>query len=89
MIPSHLVFMHLNPAVGKEAETVIARLQNPFVKTIDISLIVGTMYHGGYGLISVLRDYLTDRSHQWALTILVTVLALIVTLVGIRLTVSV
>ncbi len=89
MIPSHLAFMHLNPAMGKEAETVIARLQNPFVKTVDISLIVGTMYHGGYGLISLLRDYLACRSHQWALTLLVTLLALIVTLVGIRLTVSV
>jgi succinate dehydrogenase cytochrome b556 subunit len=89
MIPSHLVFMHLDPALGKEAETVIARLQNPFIKLVDISLVVGTMYHAGYGVIAILRDFLSRRALQFALNILVTAAVTVLALVAIRLTVSV
>ena len=88
MIPAHLVFMHLDPAMGKEAETVIARLQNPFIKTLDISLIVGTMYHAGYGLIGILRDFLSQRALRLALSILATAVVSIFAFVAIRLTVS-
>ena len=27
MVPAHLIFMHLNPAVAKDASTVLARIQ--------------------------------------------------------------
>jgi len=88
MIPAHLVFMHLNPAIGKEAETVIARLQNPFIKAVDISLIAGTMYHAGYGLIAILLDFLPRRALRLALSILVTAVVSIFSFLAIRLTVS-
>jgi succinate dehydrogenase hydrophobic anchor subunit len=88
MIPAHLVFMHLDPAMGKEAETVIARLQNPFIKTVDISLILGTMYHAGYGLIAILRDFLSRRALRLTLSILVTAVVSILAFAAIRLTVS-
>ena len=86
MIPAHLVFMHLNPAIGKEAETVIARLQNPFIKAVDISLVAGTMYHAGHGLIAILRDFLSRRALRSALSILVTALVSIFAYFAIRLT---
>ena len=88
MIPSHLLFMHLDPAMGKEAETVIARLQNPLIKAVDISLIVGTMYHAGYGLIGILRDFLSQRALRVALNILATVAVSILAFAAIRLTIS-
>jgi succinate dehydrogenase hydrophobic membrane anchor protein/succinate dehydrogenase cytochrome b556 subunit len=88
MIPSHLVFMHLDPAMGKEAETVIARLQNPFIRTVDISLIVGTMYHAGYGVIGILRDFLSQRALRLALSVVVTAVLSILTFAALRLTVS-
>jgi succinate dehydrogenase hydrophobic anchor subunit len=89
MIPSHLVFMHLDPAMGKEAETVIARLQNPLIKVVDISLIVGTMYHAGYGLIGILRDFLSRRILRLGLSILAAAMVSMLALVAIRLTLSV
>ncbi len=88
MIPSHLVFMHLNPAMGKAAATVIARLQNPLIKTVDISLIAGTMYHAGYGLIGILRDFLPRRALRFALSLLVTAVVSIFAFVAVRLTIS-
>ena len=58
MIPAHLIFMHLNPAAGHEAEVVIARLQSSFIKTADLALILVALFHGGYGLLSIAKDYL-------------------------------
>jgi succinate dehydrogenase hydrophobic anchor subunit len=64
MIPAHLLFMHLNPAVGHEAGVVIARMQNIFVKFVDITLAIAVLFHAGYGLISISKDYITSRFLQ-------------------------
>ena len=61
MIPAHLIFMHLNPAVGHEAGVVIARIQNILIKLIDITLVAAVLFHAGYGLISISKDYMTSR----------------------------
>ena len=61
MIPAHLLFMHLHPAAGHEAGVVIARLQNFFIKLVDIILVIAVLFHAGYGLISICKDYITSR----------------------------
>jgi succinate dehydrogenase cytochrome b556 subunit len=71
MIPAHFLFMHLNPAVGKESAVIITRMQNYFVKIVDAALILTVVYHGGYGLYSVGRDYIVSRRLQILLTVLV------------------
>jgi succinate dehydrogenase cytochrome b556 subunit len=67
-IPAHLLFMHLNAAMGHEAGVVIARMQNVFIKTMDVALVVFALYHGGYGLLSILKDYVQSKTLQqiWA-----------------------
>ena len=64
MIPAHLLFMHLEPAVGHEAGIVIARMQIGFIKFIDLTLVIGVLYHAGYGLTAIIRDYLSSRLLQ-------------------------
>jgi succinate dehydrogenase hydrophobic anchor subunit len=71
MIPAHFLFMHLNPAVGKESAVIITRMQNYFVKIVDAALILTVVYHGGYGLYSVGRDYIVSRRLQILMTVLV------------------
>jgi len=61
MIPAHLLFMHLQPSVAHDAGTVIIRMQNVFIKLVDLTLVAGTLYHGGYGLLSVVKDYLPSK----------------------------
>ena len=61
MIPAHLLFMHLHPGVGHEAGVVIARMQNALIKLIDITLVIAVLFHAGYGLISISKDYMTSR----------------------------
>ena len=62
MIPAHMLFMHLNPTVAHDAQTVIARMDSYFIKTVDLGLVIGVFYHSGYGLVGICRDYLSPTS---------------------------
>jgi len=61
LVPAHVVFMHVNAPVGHQASAVIMRVQEIFLKVVDVALLLGLLYHGGYGLVSVLGDYLSSR----------------------------
>jgi succinate dehydrogenase hydrophobic membrane anchor protein len=71
MIPAHLVFMHLQPAIGHEANTVISRMQNIFIKFVDLVLVISVLLHAGYGLISIGRDYIQSRLLQNGLSLFI------------------
>ena len=86
MIPAHLLFMHLQPAVGHEAAVVIARMQNIFIKFIDLTLVVAGLYHAGYGLTAIIRDYLKSGLLQTGLTSLVVLIMVVFGWISIRLT---
>jgi len=86
MIPAHLLFMHLQPAVGHEAAVVIARMQNVFIKFIDLTLVVAGLYHAGYGLTAIIRDYLKSGLLQTGLTGLVVLIMAVFGWISIRLT---
>jgi len=57
MIPAHFLFMHLSPQVAKDVGQVTLRMQNVWIKLVDVALVASALYHGGYGLISILNDY--------------------------------
>jgi succinate dehydrogenase hydrophobic anchor subunit len=59
--PAHIAFTHLNLSAGQQANAAIIRMQGIFINVVDLALLVGVLYHGGYGLISVLGDYLSSR----------------------------
>jgi len=61
MIPAHLLFMHLQPDMGHDAGLIIARMQPVFIKIVNLSLLAAGLYHGGYGLLSIIKDYLPAR----------------------------
>ena len=89
MIPAHLLFMHLQPAIGHEAAVVIARMQNVFIKFIDLTLVVAGLYHAGYGLTAIIRDYLKSGLLQTGLTGLVVLIMAVLGWIGIRLTLTI
>jgi len=86
MIPAHLLFMHLQPAVGHEAGIVIARMQNGFIKFVDLTLVIGVLYHAGYGLTAIIRDYLSSRLLQTSLAYFIFVILAVFAWIGIKLT---
>jgi len=89
MIPAHLLFMHLQPAVGHDAGVVIARMQNGFIKLIDLTLVVSGLYHAGYGLTAIVRDYLKPGPLQTGLACLIVIIMAVFGWMGIRLTLTI
>jgi succinate dehydrogenase hydrophobic anchor subunit len=85
MVPAHLLFMHLNPSMGKEANIVIMRMQHWYIKAVDVGLLVAALYHAGYGMISVLRDYVLFRIIRMTLAALIVLIILIFAWAGTRL----
>ena len=77
--------MHLQPSVGHEANIVIARMQIVFIKVVDILLVVGVLFHAGYGLISIGRDYIESKFILKGLYFLIIFLLVVFGWIGIRL----
>ena len=89
MIPAHFLFMHLNPAVGKDSAVIIARIQNVFIKIVDLALVLAVVYHGGYGLFSVGKDYLVSRRLQVLMTALIAVVMVLSAWIGLKIIIKV
>ncbi len=87
MIPAHLLFMHLEPAMAHEANAVIARMQHVSLKLMDLTLVLGVSYHTGYGLISICKDYLPPGSLQNSLAFLIALTIAILGWIGMKLTI--
>jgi len=84
LVPAHLLFMHLNVAMGHEAGVVVARMQNGFIKVVDLFILLSVLYHGGYGLVSVLGDYLASRLLRVAATGLILLIMVLFAWMGMR-----
>lgn len=89
MIPAHFLFMHLGPQVAKDAGLVVMRLQNPWIKLVDAALVVSAVYHGGYGLNSVMNDYVGSKELRWIGTGAIVFVMTIAAVAGLRLIVSI
>lgn len=85
MIPGHMLFMHLNPMIGHNSAAVVARMGNVFIKTVDLLLIISVYYHGGYGLLSICRDYIQSGRFQYGLSVLIGVVMVIFAWIGVKL----
>ena len=84
-IPAHLVLMHLNPHVAKDAAVVVARVQDSFVKFADAVLVAAAFYHAGYGLTSLVRDHVPTGTLRRILLVIGIALTVSFACVGLRL----
>jgi succinate dehydrogenase hydrophobic anchor subunit len=85
MVPAHLLFMHLHPAAAHDANAVIDRMQNLFVKIMDLTLVIGVGYHAGYGLVSIAKDYLPSGILQKCMVFLITFIFSVFGYIGMKL----
>ena len=60
-------------------------MQHIFIKLVDLTLVAGTLYHGGYGLLSVAKDYLPSKMWGNITGGLITAVMLAVAGIGIKL----
>lgn len=89
MVPAHMLFMHLNPGFGHDAGIVVARMQNVFIKIVDLGLVIGVLFHSGYGLLSIAKDYIPSKLLQNAVALVIIVVMVVFGWVGVKLTISI
>jgi succinate dehydrogenase hydrophobic membrane anchor protein len=85
MIPAYMLFMHLTPAASQETGVVIPGVQKYFIQAVYLLLLAGTLYHAGYGIWSLVSDYLSSRILRRGLAVLVTLVMLVSGWVGVTL----
>ncbi|MBN2570149.1 MAG: hypothetical protein JXB42_12035 [Deltaproteobacteria bacterium] len=83
-VPAHLLFSHLNPSVAIDAQMVIARMQNWFIKIVDLLLAFSVIYHSGYGLFSIAADYIRLRILRIAIAGVIVLLSAIFLIIALR-----
>lgn len=89
MVPAHFLFMHLSPQVAKDAGQVMLRMQNLWIKLVDMALLASALYHGGYGLISILNDYTASKELRRVSMAAIIIAMLVGAWTGIKLIVSI
>ena len=89
MVPAYILFIQLNPLSGRITQAVMGGAQDFFIRIVHLAMLLGALYHGGYGIWSVVSDYLSSRILKAGLTVLVTLVTLIFTWFGIRLIIGI
>ncbi len=76
LLSAHMVFMHMNYAVGHDVDVITIRMQNYFTKGIDIILVGLIIFHGTYGVGTIISDYVANNFMR-NLAALVTIVVMI------------
>jgi len=84
MIPAHMMFMHLNLSAGHDANEIISRMRIIFIKILDMLIMTCALYHGGYGLLSILKDYLSSSAVIRNMTLLVIIISMTFAWLGLK-----
>jgi succinate dehydrogenase hydrophobic anchor subunit len=72
MIPAYILFIQLDPA------------SSLFLKGVYVLLLFAALYHGGYGVWTMARDYVSSQTLQKILIVAVAVLFLVFFWIGLR-----
>jgi succinate dehydrogenase hydrophobic anchor subunit len=56
---------------------------------VDLGLIVGVLFHSGYGLLSVAKDYIPSKLLQNTIAFVIIVVMVVFGWVGVKLTISI
>ena len=83
-IPAYILFIHIHPAVNAGSGAVVNAIQSVFQKAVYVLLLFATLFHGGYGVWSVLSDYVSSKLLQRILIGVVTLLFLVFLWIGLK-----
>jgi succinate dehydrogenase hydrophobic anchor subunit len=71
ILPAHMLVMHSVRGLARDAALVSGRLDNPWILSFDVAVMMVVTYHAGYGLFSILSDYIPWRALRVTVGILV------------------
>ena len=83
MIPAYILFMQLTPAANTEMGNVISGMQRAFIQVVHLLLLAASLYHAGYGIWSLVSDYLSSRALRTGLALLVTLVMFVFGWIGV------
>lgn len=83
MIPTYVLFMHLTLVPSQETGMVITGMQKYFIQAVYLLLLAATLYHAGYGIWSLVSDYLFSRILRTGVGVLVTLVMLVFAWIGV------
>lgn len=85
MASGHMFFMHLNFKVGHDVDTILARMSGMGTKIIDFVFVVTVFFHAGFGLNTIIGDYVVDRRLRTGLKILSSFVITVFAYLGVKL----
>lgn len=88
LLIGHMLFMHMNYLTGHDSKTILLKMQSPFIKGIDFVFIIFLLFHAGYGLFSIIADYIKPGPLLKSLTLLIFIVMAILAFFSIRLVVA-
>lgn len=88
LVPAHMLFMHLNPEVGRNVAVISERMNQPLIIVVDVLLLCSILYHAAYGTIGILRDYCAKPALVRALSVAISLIFFTFGYQGISLIVS-
>jgi succinate dehydrogenase cytochrome b556 subunit/succinate dehydrogenase hydrophobic membrane anchor protein len=71
LVSGHMFFMHLNYRVGHDVDTILARISAPGIKALDVAFVSLVFFHAGFGLYTIIGDYVEDSRIRKGLTVLI------------------
>jgi succinate dehydrogenase hydrophobic membrane anchor protein len=84
MVPAYVLFIPLNPSPEIKGNFLVAGIQGLFLTAVYILLLLCALFHAGYGVWSIMNDYLSSRNLGKGLGALVTFISLIFAWIGLR-----
>lgn len=89
LLPAHMLFSHLNMSIGHDPNLIISRISSPFIKVIDLLLLLSIIYHSAYGVYSVIGDYVFNKLNKILFLSGICIVSLIFAYIGASLILSI
>ncbi|MFW6148061.1 MAG: succinate dehydrogenase, hydrophobic membrane anchor protein [Thermodesulfobacteriota bacterium] len=80
----HMLFMHMNYLAGHDSKTILMRMESPFIRGLDLVFILFLLFHAGYGLFSIITDYIKPGPLLKFLTVLIFIVMAVSAFYGLR-----
>jgi succinate dehydrogenase hydrophobic membrane anchor protein len=85
MVCGHMFFMHLNFRVGHDVETILLRMSGMGMKVIDFVFVLAVFFHAGFGLNSIIGDFVEDSRLRTGLKMVASFVVTVFAYLGIKL----
>jgi succinate dehydrogenase hydrophobic anchor subunit len=85
-LPAYFLFIYLNRFQGMEGNSHIVWTETGFIGAVRLLFFIAALYHGGYGVCSIIGDYLSSRFLRIGFSFLVSLVLLFLAWICIRMT---